>query len=168
MLAIFFKFSREIPVSISKILVVFDLDLLMSLFGLQSINRFRESTFIQVNLYILILMAFENLDANSIILFLVGLLISTVVIYLVTLVLGHRRSLKLAFFTAIIGSIVYGISYALFGNGFLSAVLGGIAWLLALKTIYRMGWLKALIVAVIVWIITTAIGTLLPTAIGPL
>jgi hypothetical protein len=113
-------------------------------------------------------MAFENLDANSIILFLVGLLISTVIIYLITLILGQRRSIKLALFTAVIGSIVYGISYAMFGNGFLSAVLGGIAWLLALKTIYRMGWLKSLIVAVIVWIITTAIGTLLPTAIGPL
>ncbi len=113
-------------------------------------------------------MAFEDLDANSIILFLVGLLISTVVIYLVTFILGQRRSIKLALFTAIIGSIVYGISYAIIGNGFLSAVLGGIAWLLALKTIYRMGWLRALIVAVIVWIITAIIGTLLPTAIGPL
>lgn len=113
-------------------------------------------------------MVFENLDANSIILFLVGLLISTVVIYLITWILGQRRSLKIALFTAIIGSIVYGITYALFGNGFISAVLGGIAWLLALKTIYRMGWIKSLIVAVIVWIITTAIGTLLPTAIGPL
>ena len=99
-------------------------------------------------------MAFENLDANSIIFFLVGLLISTVVIYLVTFLLGQRRSIKLAIFTAIIGSIVYGIAYILLGNGFLSAVLGGIAWLLALKSIYRMGWLKALIVAVIVWIIT--------------
>ncbi len=113
-------------------------------------------------------MAFENIDANLIIIFLVGLLISTVVIYLITFILGQRRGIKLALFTAIIGSIVYGITYALLGNGFLSAVLGGIAWLLALKTIYRMGWLKALIVAVIVWIITTAIGTLLPTAMGPL
>jgi hypothetical protein len=113
-------------------------------------------------------MAFENLDANSIILFLVGLLISTVVIYLVTFLLGQRRGIKLALFTAIIGSIVYGITFALLGNGFLSAVLGGIAWLLALKTIYRMGWLRALIVAVIVWIITAVIGALLPTAIGPL
>ena len=113
-------------------------------------------------------MAFEDLDANSIILFLVGLLISTVVIYLVTFLLGQRRSIKLALFTAIIGSIVYGISYAIIGNGFLSAVLGGLAWLLSLKTIYRMGWLRALIVAVIVWIITAIIGTLLPTAIGPL
>ncbi len=113
-------------------------------------------------------MAFENLDANSIILFLVGLLISTAVIYLVTFILGQRRSIKLAILTAIIGSIVYGIAYIALGNGFLSAVFGGIAWLLALKTIYRMGWLKALIVAVIVWIITAVIGTLLPTAIGPL
>jgi hypothetical protein len=113
-------------------------------------------------------MAFENIDANSIIIFLVGLLISTVVIYLITFILGQRRGIKLALFAAIVGSIVYGITYAIFGNGFLSAVLGGIAWLLALKTIYRMGWLKSLIVAVIVWIITTAIGSLLPTAIGPL
>jgi hypothetical protein len=114
------------------------------------------------------LMAFENLDANSIIFFLVGLVISTVVIYLVTLLLGRRRSVKLAIFTAVIGSIVYGIAYILLGNGFLSAVLGGIAWLLALKSIYRMSWLKALIVAVIIWIITTAVSTFLPPAIRPL
>lgn len=113
-------------------------------------------------------MAFENLDANSIILFLVGLLISTVVIYLVTWILGLKGSLKIAFLAAIIGSTVYAIAYVLLGNGLLSAFLGGIASLLALKTIYRMSWLKALIVAVIVWIITAAIGTLLPTAIGPL
>lgn len=113
-------------------------------------------------------MAFENLDANSIILFLVGLLISTGVIYLITWILGQKRSIKIAFLAAIIGSIVYGIAYALFGNEFLSAILGGIAWLFALKSIYRMGWIKSLVVAVIVWIISAAIGTLLPTAIGPL
>lgn len=113
-------------------------------------------------------MAFENLDANSIILFLVGLLISTVIIYLVTWIFGQKRSIKVAIFAAIIGSIVYGIAYAVFGNEFLSAILGGIAWLLALKTIYKMGWIKSLVVAVIVWIIAAAIGTLLPTAIGPL
>ena len=52
-------------------------------------------------------MAFENLDAASIIRFLVGLLISTVVIYVVTFFMRQRRSVKLAFFAAIIGSIVY-------------------------------------------------------------
>jgi len=113
-------------------------------------------------------MAVENVSATSIIVFLIGLVVSTVVIYLVTLFMRQRRSLKLAFFTAIVGSMVYVIAYALFGNGFLSAVLGGIAWLLALKAIYSMGWLKALIVAVGIWIITTIIGILLPTAKGPL
>ena len=56
-------------------------------------------------------MAFENLDAASIIRFLVGLLISTVVIYVVTFFMRQRRSVKLAFFAAIIGSIVYYIAY---------------------------------------------------------
>lgn len=151
--------------SISKILAVRDLDLLMSLLGLQSINRLRIKSFIQVNLYTLITLAFENTD--TIIRFLAGLLISTVVIYLVTFILGQRRGIKLAIFTAIIGTIVYEIAYVL-GHGFLATVLGGIAWLLALKTIYRMSWLKALIVAVIIWIIAYVIGSILPTATGPL
>jgi len=112
-------------------------------------------------------MAFENLDAASILRFLVGLLISTVVIYVVTFFM-RRRSLKLAFFAAIIGSIVYYIAFIALGHSFLSAALGGIAWLLALKAIYRMGWLKALIVAVAIWIITTFVGEWLPTALGPL
>lgn len=110
----------------------------------------------------------QHLTTTSVIIFIIGLLISTLVIYLVTSITRHRRSIKLAFFTAIIGSIVYGIVYLWLGNGFLSAVLGGIAWLLALKAIYRMGWLKALIIAASIWIITSIVGVLLPTATGPL
>ena len=111
-------------------------------------------------------MAFENPD--TIIRFLVGLLISTIVIYLVTLLLGQRRSIKLAIFAAIIGTIVYEIAYYFLGHGFLATVLGGIAWLLALKTIYRIGWLKSLIIALIIWIITYIISSYLPTTTGPL
>jgi predicted neutral ceramidase superfamily lipid hydrolase len=110
----------------------------------------------------------QHLTTTSVIIFIIGLLISTLVIYLVTSITRHRRSIKLALFTAIIGSIVYGIVYLWLGNGFLSAVLGGIAWLLALKAIYHMGWLKAMIIAVSIWIITSIIGVLLPTATGPL
>jgi hypothetical protein len=69
-------------------------------------------------------MAIQNLSATSIIVFLVGLLISTLVIYLVTLFMGQRRSVKLALITAVIGSIVYGIAFFVLGSGFLSAVLG--------------------------------------------
>lgn len=107
-------------------------------------------------------------EQHSIILFFIGLLISTLVIYIVTSITRHRRSIKLALFTAIIGSIVYGIVYLWLGNGFLSAILGGIAWLLALKTIYRMGWLKALIIAASIWIITSFVDVLFPSATAPL
>ena len=113
-------------------------------------------------------MAFENLDTTSVVRFLVGLLISTLVIYIVTFFMRQRRSVKLALFAAIIGSIVYYISYVAFKDAFLSAFLGGIAWLIALKTIYRMGWLKALIIAVAIWIITTFVSNWLPRAIGTL
>ena len=113
-------------------------------------------------------MALENLNATSIILFLVGLLVSAAVIYIVTLFASEKRSIKLALFAAIIGSIVYVVVYALFENPILSGAIGGLAWWLALKTIYRMRWLKSLIVAVAIWIITAIIGTVVPTAIGPL
>jgi predicted neutral ceramidase superfamily lipid hydrolase len=113
-------------------------------------------------------MAVENLDASTIIQFLIVLLVSTVVIYVATLFLRQKRSVKLALFSAIIGSIVYVIAYTRSEDPLISAILGGIAWLLALRIIYRMGWLKALIVAVIIWIIIYLIDGLLPTTIGPL
>jgi hypothetical protein len=111
-------------------------------------------------------MAFENPD--TIIRLLVGLLISTIVIYLTTFLLGQRRSIKLAIFAAIIGTVVYEIAYYFLGHGFLATVLGGIAWLLALKTIYRIGWLKSLIISLIIWIITYIISSYLPTTMGVL
>ena len=105
-------------------------------------------------------MAVENLS-DRIIIFLTWVLSSTGGSYVVTLVMRQRRSIKLALFTAIIGSVVYVIAYVRLENDFLSAVLGGIAWLLALKAIYHMGWLKALIVAVVILVITFIIGVLL-------
>jgi hypothetical protein len=104
---------------------------------------------------------------SSVLIFLIGLLVSTALIYLSSLFLGTRRSFKVAFFTAIIGSIIYAIAHYLLGNGLIAAILGGIAWLIALKSIYRIGWFHALIMAVVIWIITSIIGILLPTAPGP-
>jgi uncharacterized membrane-anchored protein len=37
-----------------------------------------------------------------------------------------------------------------------------------LRALYGMSWLKALVVAVIVWIAAMIVGLLLPTAPGPL
>ena len=108
-----------------------------------------------------------SFSASSILIFLIGLVVSTLVIYIASRFVGTRRGLKVAFFTAIIGSIIYAIVYILFGNGLLASILGGIAWLLALKSIYRIGWLHALIMAIIIWVLTALVAMILPTAPGP-
>jgi hypothetical protein len=104
----------------------------------------------------------------SVIHFLIGLIISSVIIFIVAKVFGEKEGIKTALATAIIGSIIYGVTYFLFGSGFLAAIIGGIAWLLSLKWLYRIGWLKSIVIAVIIWVITSIVSILLPTAPGPL
>jgi hypothetical protein len=104
----------------------------------------------------------------SVVHFIIGLIISSIIIFIVTKLFGEKEGIKTAFVTAIIGSIIYGITYFLFGSGLLAAIVGGIAWLLSLKWLYRIGWLKSIVVAVIIWVITSVVGILLPTAPGPL
>jgi hypothetical protein len=108
------------------------------------------------------------LSAWSVIHFIIGLIISSVIIFIVTRLFAEKEGIKTAFATAIIGSIIYGLTYFFFGSGLLAAIIGGIAWLLALKWLYRIGWLKSIIIAVIIWVITSIVGILLPTAPGPL
>ncbi|MGA7042304.1 MAG: hypothetical protein WCF03_01525 [Nitrososphaeraceae archaeon] len=97
------------------------------------------------------------------IVFIIGLVVSTIIIYIVTRLFGEKEGIARAFITAIIGAIVYGIAHFLLGNGLLSATVGGIAWLFALRGLYGIGWLKALIIAVIIWIFSAIVGVLLPT-----
>jgi hypothetical protein len=104
--------------------------------------------------------------ANGIIeaiVFIIGLVVSTIIIYIVTRLFGEKEGVARAFITALIGAVIYGIAHFLLGNGLLSATIGGIAWLLALRGLYGIGWLKALIIAVIIWIISAIVGVLLPT-----
>ena len=74
------------------------------------------------------------------IIFVIGLVISTVIIFIITKLFGGRTNIGKAFITAIIGALVWVITYYLFGHGLLATVAGGIAWLLALKGIYRLSW----------------------------
>jgi uncharacterized membrane protein len=104
----------------------------------------------------------------SIVLFVLGLVISTVIIYIVTKLFGEKEGIKHALAAALIGSAVYGIVYFIFGQGFLAAVIGGIVWLLALKALYSFGWIKAFVIAVIIWIISGLLGLIVPTGLGPL
>lgn len=102
------------------------------------------------------------------ILFVVGLIVSTVTIYVVTKLFKQKEGIGRAFLTALIGTIVYTIMYFIFGQGWIAGIVGGFVWLLALRGLYDVGWLKAFGIAVIVWIAAIIVGLLLPTVPGPL
>lgn len=93
---------------------------------------------------------------------------STVIIYLIAKLFREREGVGSAFVAAIIGAVIYSISYFFLGHGILAAIIGGIVWLFALKGIYSMGWVKSLVIAAAVWIAALVVGLLLPTAPGPL
>lgn len=105
---------------------------------------------------------------SSIALFVIGLLISTVIIYVVTKLFGEKEGIKHALAAAFTGWAVYSVVYFIFGHGFLAAVTGGIVWLFALKALYSFGWIRAFIIALIIWIISGLIGLIVPTGPGPL
>jgi hypothetical protein len=105
---------------------------------------------------------------TTLLVFIVALIISTVIIYLITKFFGEREGITTAFLAALIGTVIYSIVYYLLGQGWIAAIIAGIAWLLALQYLYKIGWLKSLVIAVVVWIVTTIIGWFLPTLTGPL
>jgi hypothetical protein len=105
---------------------------------------------------------------ETILAFVIALIISTVIIYVVAKLLGETEDIKTALIAALIGTVVYTISYYLLGTSWIAALLAGIAWLLALQVLYKIGWIKSLIIAVAIWIVTTIVGWFLPTLMGPM
>ena len=104
----------------------------------------------------------------TIIAFIIGLIISTIIIFIVTKLFGAGEGIKIAFLTAVIGTMIFSIVYYLLENGLLAAIVGGVVWLFALKQLYEIGWFKSLLIAIIIWIVASIVGVLLPTASGPL
>ena len=100
--------------------------------------------------------------------FIVGLIISTFIIFVVTKFLGETEGIGTAIVAALAGIIIYSGAYFLLGNGILAALIGGIVWLIALGALYNIGWFKAFLIAVGVWVAATVVGILLPTLVGPL
>jgi hypothetical protein len=114
-------------------------------------------------------MASLELD-NPAVIFVIGLVISTIIIFVVTKLFRERTNVGKAFITALIGTLVWVVTYYLFGHGLLATVVGGIAWLFALRAIYGLSWTRSAIVAVIIWIVSyfVSVALGLPTATGPL
>jgi len=100
--------------------------------------------------------------------FVVALIISTIIIYVITKLLGETEDIKTAVIAALVGTVVYTIIYYLLGSGLIAAFIAGIVWLLALQQLYSIGWVKSLIIAVVVWIVTSIASWFLPTLTGPL
>ncbi len=73
-----------------------------------------------------------------------------------------------AILAAVAGTVIYTVIYALLGQGLIAAFIAGIAWLLALQMLYSIGWIKSLIIAAVIWVVTSIVGWILQTLAGPL
>jgi hypothetical protein len=99
--------------------------------------------------------------------FIIALIVSTIIIFVVTKLFGETEGFLTALIAALAGTVIYTIASWLLGTGFIAAFIGGIAWLVALQFLYGIGWVKALVIAVIVWLVNGFVGWFLPTLAGP-
>jgi len=104
------------------------------------------------------------------IIFVVSLLISAIIIFIVAKISGEKEGFGTALLAAFVGAIMYTTLYYVFGLipelaglKWVASLIGGIGWLLALRKLYTIGWLKALGLAFIIWIISAIVGYFLPT-----
>jgi len=105
---------------------------------------------------------------GAVVFFVIGWIISAIIIYFVTKLFEQREGIGTAFLAALVGAIIYALAYFFLGHGLLAALLAGFGWLIALATLYDMSGLRALAVAIVVWIVAAVVGWFLPTILGPL
>jgi hypothetical protein len=111
-----------------------------------------------------------DLTIATLILFFISLFVSAIIIYIVTKIFKEEEGFGTALSAAFIGAIIYAATYYFLRPelGWLASLIGGIAWLIALRALYNIGWWRALGIAIIVWIIAAVVNFFLPTVIGPL
>jgi len=110
----------------------------------------------------------DEILVETLIFFLVGLIVSTIIIYVITKLFEEKEGGGTALLAALVGTVIYALAYYFLGEGLLAALIAGFVWLLALGSLYNMGWWKALGVAIVVWIVAFLVGFILPTVVGPL
>ncbi len=98
--------------------------------------------------------------------FVISLIVSTIVIYFTTKFFGEHEGIGTAILAAVVGTLIYSAAYAY--TGALASLVGGIAWLLALQWLYKIGWIRSLLIAVVIWVFAAIISLALPTLTGPL
>lgn len=98
--------------------------------------------------------------------FFAALVISAIIIFVAAKILGEKEGFGTAIAAAFVGTIIYAV-IGFFMPGIIGKVLGLVGWLLALRFLYHIGWLKALGMAIVIWIFATIISFFLPTLPGP-
>lgn len=99
---------------------------------------------------------------TTVLMFVIALIVSAVIIFVITKLFGETEDIKTAIIAAFIGTAIYTIIYYFIGQGLIAAFIAGIVWLIALQKLYSIGWLKSLIIAVVIWIVTSIVGIFLP------
>ncbi len=100
--------------------------------------------------------------------FLITLIISALIVYLAAKLLGEKEGFGTAVLTAISGTIIFALAFYFIGIGWIAALTGGVVWLIALGSLYDIGWLKSLAISAIIWIFVAILSLILPTIAGPL
>lgn len=96
------------------------------------------------------------------ILFVFSWLVSAIIIFFATKIMAQREGFMTAMSAALIGSVIFAAVYFFIESGFWSSLIGGFAWLFALKILYRVGWIKSALIAIIIWILNSLAGNFLP------
>ena len=100
--------------------------------------------------------------------FIISLVISSIIIYIATKLFGEKEGFGTAVLAAFIGAIIFALVSYFLGAGWIASIIGGLAWLIALGSLYDMGWIKSFVVAVIIWVFAAIVSLVLPTIAGPL
>jgi hypothetical protein len=102
----------------------------------------------------------------SLTLFFVNLLVLSLVLYLAGLVVvgGRRARFIDAFVISLLGTILSTVFFLFIPYGLIALALNILVWLLLIKSLYKTGWLRAIVVgilAIIIFLVVTVILALL-------
>jgi len=98
--------------------------------------------------------------------FLVAWAISAIIVWIASKLLWARGGILTAVLAALVGAIIYSVTGSL-APGIIGSLLALVGWLLALKFLYHAGWLKAGLLALVIWIFAVIASFFLPTLPGP-
>jgi len=98
--------------------------------------------------------------------FLVAWAISAIIVWVASKLLWARGGILTAVLAALVGAIIYAVT-GMFLAGLVGSLLALLGWLLALKYFYHIGWLRAGLLALVIWIFAVIVSLFLPTLPGP-